>query len=368
MLRKKSVLIIISIVCIAAFTGCSSKQTGIGDTNNKKQIKVIEGSNNGIYNSVALDKIDRYENVNGMDWLNEEKILVVKDNTNLGKVSELDDGTKVYSKNIYLYDLKDKSEKLLSGESFNHGNAKFSPDKKHIFYNRIENIDISATGFITTPEGNKSIKVTDENAIMSFQGEWADNENVIYATMEGKIYLTDLSGKATEIVNTKKRNINSTIKIGNKVYYTTSDGKLIAYDLNTKDAKTLKENIIWIIPSPDKTQFAMVKRTGETKMTLYITDLEGNEKTTLAEGIQIYGTNWSPDQKNIAYTVTSGESGKNGLFVADIKTKKITQISPDMQDIAEPIKWSPSSKKMLVSNVVAKDNKNTFVTTIITLK
>lgn len=367
MLRKRLASVAISAAYIATFTGCTLQQPNASETNSKKQIKVITSSNKEIYNAIALEKIDRYENIRSMDWLNEDKILIVKDNIDLGKISELDDGTKTYCQNIYLYDLKDKNEKLLCGESFNQGNAQFSPDKKHIFYNRMQNIDVSATGFITTPEGNKSIKVTEENDIYSFDGKWTDNEHVIYHTMEGKIYLTDVNGKATELVDTKESNISDEVNIGNKVYYI-SNGKMIVYNLSTKQTKTLKKDVIWLIPSPDNTQFAMVKKTGESKMTLFITDLDGNEKATLAEGIQIFGTSWSPNQKNIAYTVTSGERGKNGLFVADVETKKITQVSPDMQDISDSIKWSPSSKKMLVSHGVIKDNKNVFVTNVITLK
>lgn len=367
MFRKKLILIAISVVCIASSAGCTLRQANASETNSKKQIKVISSSNKELYNTIALEKIDRYENIRSMDWLNEDKILIVKDNINLGKSSELDDGTKTYNQNIYLYDLKDKSEKLLCGEAFNHGNAQFSPDKKYIFYNRVQNIDLAATGFVTTPKGNKSTKITNENNIFSFEGTWADNEHVIYRTMEGKIYLTDVNGKATEIVDTKEKNISNVSKVGSKVYYTI-DGKMFVYDLSTKQTKALKENVLWLIPSPDNTQFAMVKRTGETKMTLLITDLDGNEKASLAEGIQIFGTSWSPNQNNIAYTVTSGERGKNGLFVADVETKKITQLSPDMQDISDSIKWSPSSKKMLLSRVVTEDNKRMFITNVITLK
>ncbi|CAH2214550.1 TolB family protein [Tepidibacter aestuarii] len=359
MIRKKLIAVMMSMVCMVSVVGCISKT----EEEPKKNITVLENKNETVYNEVALKKIDQYEGVRISDWLNEDTIIMTKDNKNL-KTIQTESGD-MYPQNLHLYELNNKNEKLLVGEDYHHSNGIFSPDKKHIFY--VQALETFGTGFIVDAEGKNKVKVTQNEGISFGEGRWVDNNQVIFATNNRKVCLADVNGKVTELLTSSDGQfIDKPIKIGSKVYYL-SAWNLMVFDMDTKETKQLQEGIWDIVLSPDKTQFMMVKNLGE-KRQLMLTDLEGNEKYTLAEGTQIFGTSWSPDQSKVAYTIMTMENGQKGLFIADIKTKKITQISADIDQIADQIKWSPSSKKLAVSSVKRKENKNTCVTYVTTLK
>ena len=56
------------------------------------------------------------------------------------------------------------------------------------------------------------------------------------------------------------------------------------------------------------------------------------------------------------------------MFVADVKTKKVVQLAVDIQYISDSVKWSPSGKKLLASNLITEKNSHYFVSYIIDLK
>lgn len=329
-----------------------------------KKITVLENPNKFIYNELALKKIDRYENVRGMDFYNDNQLLVVKDNQDIPPVSV--EGEKTYAKNLYLYHTQTKKAELLYGGPFFHRNAQYSPDKKYIYYT--QGFEETGTGYVMDKHGKNRVRVSDRGAIHIFAGGWLNDREVLYATFFGDIYRADVNGKKTLLVKTGKTNLANAKQIGSKLYYTTVDNQLRVHDLNTKKTQTIKKNVVWLIPSPDKKQFAMVLRIGETKMALVLTDLQGKQKAKLAEGTQIYGTSWSPDQSKLAFTVTSEKRGQQGLFVTDLKSLKSIQLSADLQTIADPIKWDRSSKKLLASTIGEKDLQAVFTTYVITLK
>jgi TolB protein len=137
----------------------------------------------------------------------------------------------------------------------------------------------------------------------------------------------------------------------------------IVYSLKKKLGDQAVE---WVIPSPSENKFAIVRKITQTKRELFITYSKGRKAVTLAKCTQIFGSSWSPNSDTLAFSVISEDKGERGLFVVDVKSKKITQLSTDLDEVSGPITWSPSGNKLLVSKV--KNNKNEFVAYVLTLK
>lgn len=106
--------------------------------------------------------------------------------------------------------------------------------------------------------------------------------------MKGELVSAALDGTTKVLVETGNFNVRS-IKVSNNVIYyiTGEDGQLNAYDTMTGEVRQVLKSVEWVIPSNDGTRLAIVKRTADTKRALVLTDLEGNEKATLARGTQI---------------------------------------------------------------------------------
>ena len=104
----------------------------------------------------------------------------------------------IYPQNLYLYNLKTNNSKLILLKK-SMGNATLSPDKKHVFYKEgIENL----TGFILNLETKQKFQVTTKDSIYPTEGQWIDNDNVVFSTLpEGKIYSASTKGKLTILAN-----------------------------------------------------------------------------------------------------------------------------------------------------------------------
>lgn len=158
-----------------------------------------------------------------------------------------------------------------------------------MFYKEgIENL----TGFILNLKTKQRIQVTKQDSISPTEGQWIDNNNVIFSTLsEGNIIIANTKGKLSELSNVKSITSNA-IKMKNNLYYNIGE-KLYKQEMNSTNKELLREDVNWLIPSPNQTQFALVKHNARTKRTLTLTDLLGNELKTFAEGTQIMGTSWS---------------------------------------------------------------------------
>jgi len=355
------------VIGIAALTGCGVRDTGSRTVIKKedKQIVVIDDKNNVAQSEIALGKILSFEDIRVLDWISEDVILVMKENKNMPQFQG--ESSMVYPKNFYEFNIKTKEEKLVAESELNMSNGILSPDKKHIFYK--EGIEESLTGFIFNRETGKKIQVTERDSISSYEGQWLDNNNVILSSYsEGRILQVDVDGNRTELGRPAERLISSTMRIGNSIYYTTMDERFFIQDLDGNNRRLVMKNVVWIIPSPDRTKFAMVKRTAQTERTLYITDLEGKELLKLSKATQIYGVNWSPDQSKLAYITMEPDTNSGGLFVADAERGNVTQLSVDIKDAADPLRWSPSGKQVSITTMVWGESTYKFITNLLQLK
>ncbi|PEJ60629.1 hypothetical protein CN692_00625 [Bacillus sp. AFS002410] len=344
MFNKIMVNVIVLVSTILLISGCQSQNDNIVIEKKHKKITVLTGNEEVVTNELALEKIDRYEGVRGTDWLDDHTILTEQKNTSLPKNVMTENGNYTYHINLYSYDLKTNKSKALVSEEHDQVGAVISPDKKHIFYKQTEDGN-TGTGYIISSEGTEKVKMSEPDTIYAFatEGRWIDNNTIIYSTLSRQMYSADLTGHVKEI-NPSLDQVNEIRK------------------------KYGEQNVEWVIPAPDQKQYAIVRKITPTKRELFITDEKGRKTASLATGTQIFGSGWSPNSKTLAFSVISEDKGERGLFVIDVKSRKITQLSTDLDEIAGPITWSPSGNKLLVSKVMMKDNKNVFVAYVLTLK
>jgi TolB protein len=354
-------------LCISTLTACQKSDANdriVIDKGNK-QITVIGNKAQEENHEIALEKIDSLKNIRAMDWIDENTLLVMKENSEYPEIQL--DRRKAYPQNLYEYDINTQNFKLASGSKNFMSNAVLSPDRKYIFYK--EGVENNLTGFILNRETGEKVQVTHTDSISSSEGKWIDNNTVVFSEFpQGGIYTADKKGNVKPVENGPKGMVSNTAVVKDKLYYTTMDGKLYVQNINGTGKKLLKENIVWLIPLADADTLILVKRTEKTKMALVIADLEGNEKKTLSEGTQIFGANWSPDQSKIAYSVAPDNSGKAGVFVSDINTGKTVQLTVDTDLAADELRWSPDGKKILESNLVNENSERYFITQILKLK
>ena len=316
----------------------------------------------------GIEKIDRYEGVRGEDWLGDDSILITRENQELEPIHVFDQMSLI--RNLYSYDLKSKEEKPLSEKTEYIWAPIMSPDGRHIFYERFA--AGKYTGLISDLEGNVKAAVDTDAAkgfVLSFsQAMWADNEEVVVPSSGEGVCLINVNSKVTEIEGIGRMQTDRAVKAGDKIYYISTDRKLVEYDIAGKQSKAVKDNVLDFELSPGKDMFAIQKKVGESRNALVLTDRTGSEKETLAEAKSIFGISWSPDQGRLAYLMVSEEESKSGLHVMDLKSKEDLYVSRDFLSMDNRLKWSPSGKKILASIGEVKDMKVTDNTYVITLK
>jgi TolB protein len=368
MIKKSIVIVMIIAVSVGSLTACAKRS--IDDRKiikkDNKQIVVLSNQDKAANNEVALEKIDNLKDIRAIDWIDENTLLIMKENESYPQIQY--DTKKAYPKNLYEYDINTQKSKLIAGSETDMSYGTLSTDKQYIFYK--EGTDVNLTGFILNRITGQKFKVSNIDSMSAMEGNWIDNNAVIFSEFpQGGIYIADINGKVKAIENSPKGMLANTVKLGDKVFYTTISGKLYVQNVNGEENKFLKDNIIWLIPSPAGDSFIMVKRVEKTKMVISEMDLEGNEKKILSEGTQIFGTNWSPDGSKIAYSVATDNNGKAGLYVTDIKNNKDSvQLTVNLELVSDPIKWSPSGNKLLATNNVMENNEPHFTTHILHLK
>ncbi|GGH66308.1 hypothetical protein GCM10008014_46580 [Paenibacillus silvae] len=345
---------------------CGNTTEPSGNTQGAKpatDITVKDNTNTSVYQNFKLEKIDKLPNMRGVAWLSGDSIVTDKENTSMKPVSV--EGEERYPHNLYMYDLTKGTDTPLKESEVNLGAPQVSPDGQHLFYWETE--ETTGWPFILDLQSGEAIAAGKQDGFIQ-EGAWLDNEHVVFSNMKGELVSAALDGTTKVLVETGNFNVRS-IKVSNNVIYyiTGEDGQLNAYDAKTGEVRQVLKSVEWVIPSNDGTRLAIVKRTADTKRALVLTDLEGNEKATLARGTQIFGTSWSGDDSKIAYTIQSDNNNEKGLFVSNTESAEQFQLSADMDEVADALAWSPQGNKILLSQSVMENEKVHFVTSIITI-
>ena len=352
---------VMSILLTTAACGADAEKDRTIIKEPGKIITVIDGTEEEAEKpGVTVGKIDRLENMAIMGWLDEETVVVSRENTSLEKMTllELSDS---YPKSLYLYNINTGEFNLLKEKENTHlGEAVLSPDKKHLIYSEYDLGD--PVYYVMDMATQKAFAITGNGIGGAVSAKWADNETVIGASYSGGAYTASVTGEIKAIEELDGTAPVIIAKIKNKIYFNTQyDETLWVLDLDTNEKVSLNlEHVYNVLPSPDGNQMLVIKSSG-SKTLLLLCDTQGANGKTLAEGAEIGGISWSADQRMIAYSLKADVNGVtvNNLYLYDMLTGESVQIAVN---VGNPVtSWSPAGEKLVytqfntsgsVSNIV----------------
>lgn len=343
-----SIKIATVFVALLVSTGCYGEKKGNRTVIEKPggTITVIDDAGQTAGKpAVAVQGIDRYENMEISDWLDESTVVVSKLNEDLGKMSlaELSDA---YPRSLYLYRLDTGEYKLLKEQKdIFLGEATLSADKKNLLYSeaslgdpvyRVMNLDtLAGFGLVGEPIGG------------AISASWVDNGSIIGAAYSGGAYLAHTSGQIEKIAELQDESLVIVRSMNNKIYYNTNaDESLHMLDLSTKMKTNLNlDHVYNSVPSPNGDQL-LVLQSIDKNLRLILCDADGSNRKTIAEGTELGGVSWSQDQRMIAYTLKADVNGStvHGIYLYDVLNGEATQVAVGT-GIAQT-HWSPSGESL----------------------
>ncbi|MHA7967447.1 TolB family protein [Paenibacillus sp. CAU 1782] len=316
---------------------------------------------------ISVEGIQSHENVEISGWLDNETVIVSMENKSLDKMSlaELADS---YPRSLYLYHigtrqfelLKEQKEVFLSG-------AGLSPDKKHLVYQAYNLGDpvfymMDMDTLDTTPLTGGSI-----GGAMS--AGWGTDGTVIGAAYSGGAYRATVSGDIGTVPGMEGELLVIAKGIGDSIYYNTNaDGTLKVMDLATGAKTSLGlENVYGVYPSPDGKQLLVLQYNG-SKSSLILCGLDGSNPKRIAEGAELGGVSWSPDQRMIAYSqkADGNATAASTLYVYDMLTGESTPIAVDVGQASTS--WSPSGKELAYAEWTGSQYNSSIVTLKLSLQ
>ncbi len=363
MKNTKTKKIIVVMALLLFITACEKVEEGDRLTIQEpgKTITIIDDDSKETGEPIiSVVKIDRYEHVAISDWLNENTVIVSKENTSLDKMSllELSDS---HPKSLYLYYIDTEEYELLKErKDVNLGGATLSSDKKNLLYYEYTLGDPSFN--VMNMDTLNTVGIRGANIAGAMSAKWADNETIIGADYSGGAYLASTSGKITTVDEIKGEFLVIAEKIKDHIYYNTnSDESLWRLDLSSKEKVSLNiSHVYGVFPSPDGNQILAIQSDG-AKKTLTLYDSDGGNRKVIAEGAELEGVSWSPDQRMIAYTLKADVNGRtvNGLYIHDMLTGDSTQIAVDIQHLSTS--WSPSGEELAYTEWDGKQYNSSIV-------
>lgn len=293
---------------------------------------------------ITVGDIKKYEKMYMYDWMDEETVIVAKENEALGKM-KLEELSDTYPQSLYKYNVKTgEFTPLIEKENVYIGGVNLSPDKKHLVYQ--EYIIGDPSFFMLNLETLETTSIP-----MAMSAKWVDNDHVIGASYAGGAYTATTSGEIDVIAEINEEFLFLVNQVGSNIYYNTNAYEaLMVLDLKTKEIKELGFNTASnIIPSPDGTQL-LVEYYDESKGAIVLTDLDGTNKKTIVEGAELVGISWSKDQRFIAYSKQDEVNGAmvKGLYVHDLLSGEQTRILANIES-AMSTSWNPSGKALSYS-------------------
>lgn len=346
MKKQNMISTIMAVTLMFTLTACEKEETKVTVKEPGKTITILDDvKQEEAEPDLSVEKIDRYEKVSITDWLDEDTVIVSKDNESLDKMS-LAEFSGQYPRSLYRLDLATKDYQLVKEQKEVFlGGAALSKDKEYLLYYEYSLGDpVFHVINLNTLEG---YGIMGEPIGGAISAKWADDTIVIGAAYSGGAYLADKAGKITLIEELTGEAFYLVEKIKDDIYYnTTMDGTLMKLNLNTKEKVNLNlEQVYDIIPSPDGKQMLILQTIG-SKNSMLVYDIASGEKVVIEDGAELSGVSWSPDQRRIAYYLKEDENNTilKSLYVYDMLTGISTQIAVDVENPSTS--WSPSGEKL----------------------
>lgn len=344
---KTTTRIIVVLMLLLSLNACSVKEESRIITEEPGgSITVIDNGDKETQEPViSVEKIERLENVEISDWLDEETVIVSKDNEALDKMT-LAEFPDTYPRSLYFYNIKTKEYKMIKEQkNVFLGGATLSADKKYLLYS--EYVLGDPAYYVMNLDTKDTFCITGKDIAGAKSAVWFGNE-VAGAAYNNGSYLASASGDISVLEGLKDESLFILRVTKDNVYYNTGeDASLIKMNRTTKEKTNLNlKNVFNVILSYDGTKM-LVLQSDSTKSMLLLCDLDGSNQVKIAEGTDIGGISWSEDQRMIAYNVksTGTNATVNGLYVYDMLIAKANQIVVDFQNAST--NWSPLGDKLV---------------------
>ncbi|WP_256759837.1 hypothetical protein [Cohnella sp. WQ 127256] len=358
----------IGLVFLLFLVGCQQQEVTNREENraSDKYITVMDNPEKTTYEKSVVDSIVRLDDVRGMDWLSEEKIIIDRENHNY--LPEKAEGSEWYPHNLYTYSLLTNVQTPLHPANENQGYAQVSPDRTKVFYKTYSLQSNTGKGLTYDITTGKATAFTDTDAMDIQNGRWVDNDSIVYATIDGTIYTADAGNSSPRKLLDSANPFTSNIAYMNDhLFFTSLKGALMTSTLEGEPDILPISNVVWMVPSPDEQRLAIVRKVKSGAMELLITDLQGTILQAIAQDSQIYGTSWSPDGNKLAYAAITPNGTVRGIYVADASTGIPSALSVDIKFIADPLNWSPTGNRLMVSATQPDEqqSRNRFMTYLV---
>ncbi|SFF08655.1 TolB protein [Paenibacillus catalpae] len=361
MTRLRSVMKMFPILAAACvFTACTAGGSESPSSSNPNITVIDDADSEAGEADVSVENIVHLDNAEIMDWVDENTIIVSKENESLGKMSlaELADS---YPRSLYLYDLDTRQYTMLQQRKDSHlGGAVLSTDKKNLIFSEYSLGDPVYS--VLNMNTLDTFRLTGESIGGAVSAKWADAETIIGTAFNGRAYIATVDGRITAVDKLDETGLYIVEKVGDTLYYNTQfDASLKALNLVTLEKTSLNlDNVINVLPSPDGRQLLVLQASG-SRTTLLLCSVNGEIDRTIAKGTELSGISWSPDQRIIAYGLKADASGATvqGLYLYDMLTDKSTRIAVDVEPITTS--WSPSGERLVYAEWNAKPYRSGIV-------
>ncbi|WP_162463351.1 TolB family protein [Paenibacillus psychroresistens] len=360
MKKTKIIKIAIVPVLLMILTACSTDQAAntVVTQEPENTTTVIEVTDKEVGKpDVSVGKIDHYENIAISDWMDEETVVISKENKDLGKMS-LGELAEFSPKSLYLYHLDTKQYDLLKEQKNAFlGGALLSSDKTHLLYSEFSLGD--PVYHVMDLDTLDSFGIMGDPIAGAMSANWADDDTVIGPAYSGGAFTASTSGEIAAVDGLSGEALVIVQKMKNKIYYNTnSDESLQVLDLNTKEKTSLNlDHVYRVFPSADGNQM-LILQYNDPKLTLILCDADGGNRKVIAEGTELSGVSWSPDQRMIAYSLVN-DTTVNGLYLYDLLTDKSTQIAIDIEN--PTTSWSPSGRELAYTEMSGNQSSSSIV-------
>ncbi|MDR6550998.1 hypothetical protein [Paenibacillus qinlingensis] len=361
MIRTTTTMKLIPILAAACMlAACTAEDKGPRSSSIPNITVVNDAKSPAGEPSVSIDNLLHLDHTEIMDWVDNNTIIVSKENESLGKIA-LAEQADSYPRSLYLYDLTTRQYKLLQQRKNTHfGGAVLSPDKKSLLYSEYSVGDPVYS--VMNMQTMTTFRLTGGSIGGAISAKWADSETIIGASYNGGAYTATTDGKITALNKLDERGLFIVEKVGDTLYYNTqSNASLKALNLVTQEQTSLNlNNVTNVLPSPDGRQMLILQAEG-SRTNLLLHDIKGNSHKTIAKGTELSGISWSPDQRIIAYGLKGDVSGASvkGLYLYDMLTDKSTRIAVDVEPITTS--WSPSSERLVYTEWHTKPYRSAIV-------
>lgn len=310
--------------------------------------------------AVAVRDIKPYKNISITDWRDDKTVIVAKANDKLGPIKSGELAGSL-PQSLYFFHL-DTGEYELITEKDNMmlGDATLSADNKFLLYSEFSLGDPAY--IIMDLGGKKPFTIKGDNIGGAMGAQWADKDTVIGPAYSGGAYTATTSMKIAPVEGLSAEGLIVVRQIKDKIYYTSnSSDTLQTLDLKTKEKAALKlERVSSVYPSPDEEQM-LVLQYKDAGQALLLSDTDGANQQTLAEGAELGGVSWSSDQRLVAYSVISEENGSrsNTLYIYDLSAGQSTKITEGSGNLTTS--WSPSGRELAYTDWTEQGNNSGVV-------